>query len=137
MALRLGPKDGEVVTVRVVEVGDPRGGRDASWFLSELDSFPSQRLIGGGYVLNREDDLAGAGNLATDFGRGLAEAQGDRAGVHEREARDLTLNLQAQLVAIETQRARHVVNAQHNDADLSELVIRLFHVWLVSLQTVN
>jgi hypothetical protein len=29
------------------------------------------------------------------------------------------------------------VNAQHNDADLSELVIRLFHVWLVSLQTVN
>jgi hypothetical protein len=97
------PRDGEVVTVRVIEVGDPRGGSDASWFVSELDSFPSQRLIGGGHVFNREDDLAGAGNLATDFARRRAEAQGDRTSVQKREARDLTLNPQAQLVAIERQ----------------------------------
>jgi hypothetical protein len=32
------PIDGEVISVRVIEVGDPRGGRDASRFVSELDS---------------------------------------------------------------------------------------------------
>src|SRR5271157_683033 len=98
-----------MVAVRVIEVSNPHGGRDVSRFVGELDSFLAQRLIGGGYVLNREDDLAGAGNLATDFGRRLAEAQGDRAGVQERETRDLTLNLQAQLIAIERQRARRIV----------------------------
>src|SRR5271157_3448800 len=101
MAVRSRSKDGEVVAVRVIEVGGLGGGRDVAWFVSELDFFRSQCLIGGGHVLNREDDLAGAGNLAAGFGRRLAEAQGDRASVQKREARNLLLNLQTQLVAIE------------------------------------
>jgi hypothetical protein len=32
------PIDGEVIPVRVIEVGDPCGGSDASRFVSELDS---------------------------------------------------------------------------------------------------
>ena len=32
------PIDGEVIPVRVIEVGDPRGRRDASRFVSERDS---------------------------------------------------------------------------------------------------
>ncbi len=133
MAFRLRPKNREVVAVRVIEVGGSGGGRDVSWFVSELDFFRSQRLIGGGYVLNREDDLAGAGNLAAGFGRRLAEAQGDRASVQKRETGDLILNLQAQLVAIERQRALHILNTQHNNADFSEFVISMFHVWLAYL----
>ncbi len=84
----------------------------------------------GTYVLHREDDLARASNLPTRFDRGLAEAQGDPATVQESEPRDLTLDLQAQFVAVKSQRPRHILNSQHNDTHLSELVIRFFHLCL-------
>jgi len=124
-----------MVAVRVIEVSDPHSRCDVSRFMGELDALLTQRLIGGGYILNREDDLTGAGNLATDFGRRLAEAQSDRTRIEKRETRNLTLNPEAQLVAIERQRSRHIVNPQHNNADLRDLKIRLFHSWSTSVNT--
>jgi|SRR5208282_174833 len=89
--------------------------------------------MGGTYVLHREDDLARAGKLPTRFDCGLAEAQGDPASVQESEPRDLTLDLQAQFVAVEAQRPRDILNSQHHDTHLSELVIRLCHFVSLSL----
>ena len=63
-----------MVAIGVIEVGSLHSGRDVARFVSELNFFLSQRLIGRRHILNREDDLSCACHLATSYGRWFAEA---------------------------------------------------------------
>lgn len=82
----LRPEDRERVAVRIVEVGCPERPGDGSRFVSELDSACGQRLVRRSNVLDGENDLDRARDLAARPGQRLAQAERDAAAIEESEA---------------------------------------------------
>ena len=91
--------------------------------MSEFDSASGQRLVGSANIFHGENHLDGAWDRPTRPRERLAQAKCHSAAIQKREALMLALEHQPQLVAIEGHRARHLLNAEHYHADLTELEI--------------
>jgi len=93
-----------VVSVRIFEIRDPMGWREASRSVSKDDSSCFESTRGGVDVFHRETDLAGARKPPPHLRSRFTEAQSHLPPIQKGDAGKLSLEVQAQFAAIESER---------------------------------
>src|SRR5215471_2332085 len=123
----LRPENREFVPVRIVEVRRPQRSGDAARFVREYHATCGQSLVRRAHVLYRERQLGRSSNRIAPARQWLTEAQRHAAAIQERESFALSLELEAEFVAVKRYRARIVGRTEHHDSDLRQCEICSVH----------